>query len=58
VSHFRDSFEFNDLFNIVIVEGCHPGSSYYAAELHMDVAAANELAMEEGLPIRFESTGD
>ncbi len=33
LTYFRDNFEFNDLFNIVIVEGDHPGSSYYAAVL-------------------------
>jgi hypothetical protein len=54
LTYFRDDFEYNDLFNIVIVEGDHPGSSYYAAELLMDVADANALAREEGLPIRFE----
>jgi hypothetical protein len=58
LSYFRDSCAFNDLFNIVIVEGDHPGSSYYAAELQMDVAEANALAIEEGLPIRFEATGE
>lgn len=52
--YFRDSFEFNDRFNIAIVEGDHPGSSYYAAELHMSVDEANQLAVEEGIPIRFE----
>ncbi len=58
LTYFRDSFAFNDLFNVVIVEGDHPGSTYYAAELHMDVAEANALAIDEGLPIRFEMTGD
>jgi hypothetical protein len=58
LTYFRDSFAFNDLFNIVIVEGDHPGSTYYAAELQMDVAEANALAIDEGLPIRFEMTGD
>jgi hypothetical protein len=58
LTYFRDSFAFNDLFNIVIVEGDHPGSTYCAAELHMDVAEANALAIDEGLPIRFEMTGD
>ena len=54
LTYFRDDFEFNDLFNIVIVEGDHPGSSYYAAELHMDVDDANQLAADEGIPVRFE----
>ena len=58
LTFFRDDFEFNDLFNIVIVEGDHPGSSYYAAELHMDVDEANQLALEEGIPVRFEWDSD
>ena len=51
---FRDECESCDLFDIVIVEGDHPGSSYYAAELRMDVAEANELAEQNGIPIRFD----
>lgn len=58
LTFFRDDFEFNDLFNIVIVEGDHPGSSYYAAELHMHVEDANQLAVEEGIPVRFEWDSD
>lgn len=58
LTFFRDDFEFNGLFNIVIVEGDHPGSSYYAAELHMDVDDANQLAAEEGIPVRFEWDSD
>lgn len=38
---------------IEIVEGEHPGSSYYAAELPGAVAEANEHARRLGLPIRF-----
>ena len=58
LTYFRDDFEFNELFNIVIVEGDHPGSSYYAAELHMDVDDANQVALEEGIPVRFEWDSD
>lgn len=58
LTFFRDDFEFNDLFNIVIVEGAHPGSTYYAAELRMDVDDANQLALDEGIPVRFEWSGD
>lgn len=50
---FRDECDSCDIFNIVIVEGDHPGSSYYAAELRMEVADANALAEKHGLPIRF-----
>lgn len=52
--YFRDSFEYCDEFNIVIVEGDCPGSSYFAAELRMPVEDANELAEAMELPIRFQ----
>lgn len=55
---FRGEAELNALFNIEIVEGAHPGSSYYAAELRMPVDEANALAAAEGLPLRFIATGD
>ena len=58
LSYFRDDFPCSDLFNIVIVEGDHPGSTYYAAELRMSVEDANLIAEAEGLPIRFEWSGD
>ncbi len=57
LAFFRGNFEFNDTFNIEIVEGCHPGSTYYAAELRMDVDEANELARELDIPIRFAWQG-
>jgi len=38
---------------VVIVEGEHPGSSYYAAELRTPVPVANATAVRLGLPIRF-----
>jgi hypothetical protein len=40
---------------VKIVEGEHPGSSYYAAELRLDVDAANAAAASLGLPIRFRT---
>jgi hypothetical protein len=55
---FESQFEFNDDFNIVIVDGDHPGSTYFAAELRMDVDEANDLARDMKLPIRFEWSGD
>ncbi len=54
---FRYEGDTADLFNIVIVEGDHPGSSYFAAELRMDVQDANAVAVAEGIPIRFEHDG-
>lgn len=53
LSFFRNVSDTTDLFNIAIVEGDHPGSTYYAAELRMDVAEANALAEAKGIPIRF-----
>lgn len=38
---------------VVIIEGEHPGSTYYAAELRQDIDTANEAAVNLGLPIRF-----
>lgn len=38
---------------VVIIEGEHPGSSYYAAELRQGVEPANEVAQALGLPFRF-----
>jgi hypothetical protein len=40
---------------VKIVEGEHPGSSYYAAELRMDMDTANAAAASLGLPIRFRT---
>ncbi len=54
---FRDEFEDNDLFDIVIVEGDCPGSSYFAAELRMNIEQANALAAECAVPIRFAVQG-
>jgi hypothetical protein len=39
--------------HIDIVEGEHPGSTYYAAELAMDPEEANTIAAHEGIPLRF-----
>lgn len=43
---------------VVIVEGEHPGSSYYAAELRGDMAQANLKAQELGLDFRFRAEGE
>ena len=40
---------------IDIVEGEHPGSTYYAAELAMDPDEANAIALCERIPLRFRS---
>jgi hypothetical protein len=39
-------------------EADHTGSTYYAAELRMDIAAANQLAESQGIPIRFAHDED
>ena len=55
--YFRDEFEYYEAFNIVVIEGECPGSSYFAAELRMDVDEANVLAKDLDIPIRFAWQG-
>jgi len=47
----RDSLK---ALQVVIVEGEHPGSSYYAAELRQSVDEANAQAELLGFPFRFK----
>lgn len=42
-----------DALGVVIIEGEHPGSTYYAAELRQEIGDANSVAQELGLPFRF-----
>jgi len=42
-----------DALGVEIIEGEHPGSSYYAAELRQDVEYTNQLARNIGLEFRF-----
>ena len=42
-----------DALGVVIVEGDHPGSMYFAAELRGEMEDANAVAEREGLPFRF-----
>jgi len=42
-----------DALGVVIVEGEHPGSTYYAAELRNSTEDANDVAGRLGLPFRF-----
>ena len=44
-----------DALGVEIIEGEHPGSSYFAAELRQDVEYANQVAREMGLGYRFRS---
>lgn len=46
-----------DLLGVHIVEGEHPGSTYYAAELHGNIEAANTAAISCGLAVRFVRHG-
>lgn len=52
---FQDEdWELLDKLGIVIVEGDSPGSSYYAAELRIPVAEANQIAKDLGVPYLFK----
>ncbi len=53
--YFRDDADpdMMDALNISVIEGDRPGSTYYAAELGMDVDEANRLAEAKGWPVRF-----
>jgi hypothetical protein len=46
-----------DALGVEIVEGEHPGSTYYAAELRNGIDKANETAGKLGLPFRFRAGG-
>ena len=46
-----------DALGIVIIEGECPGSSYFAAELHIDVEEANHIARVNDWTIRFVREG-
>lgn len=42
---------------VVLIEGEHPGSSYWAAELRENIASANAAAQALQLPIQFRQEG-
>jgi len=42
-----------DALGVQIIDGEHPGSTYYAAELRQDIDYANEVARDSGLECRF-----
>lgn len=54
----REDPELMHALGIVVIEGDCPGSSYYAAELHTEVEAANRIAAEHGWTIRFVYDGE
>lgn len=45
-----------DALGVTIVEGEHPGSTYYAAELTCDLGAANKAAAATGIPVQFKKS--
>ena len=47
-----------DVIGVIMVEGEHPGSTYYAAELEIDLETANKAAIKAGIPVRFIRTDD
>jgi len=52
---FQDQpYELRNALGIVVIEGEHPGSSYYAAELRESLQYVNESAERLGLPFRFK----
>lgn len=52
---FQDQpYELLRKLGVVVVEGEHPGSTYYAAELRQDIEKANAVAQELSLPFRFK----
>jgi hypothetical protein len=54
MSFFQDmDGEMLDALGVVIVEGDHPGSTYFAAELRGEMNVANAVAEREGLPFPF-----
>lgn len=59
LAFFRDmSADELDTLGVEVIEGEHPGSSYYAAELCIDIDEANLAAQAAGIPVRFvESRG-
>jgi hypothetical protein len=47
-----------DVIGVVIVLGEHPGSTYYAAELEVELDVANKAAVEGGISVRFNRVED
>jgi hypothetical protein len=53
-SYFRSmDFEQLAILGVEIVEGEHPGSTYYAAELRCSIDQANKAASSHGIPVSF-----
>ena len=54
--NFFEDMSADDLktIGVVVIEGEHTGSTYYAAEMRIDIEAANKAAAEAGIPVRFK----
>ncbi len=50
-------YETLEALGVVIIEGEHPGSTYFAAELRQPIEDANVAAEELELPFRFRAEG-
>lgn len=55
--YFESEPDACDLLDVCIVEGEHPGSTFYAAVLEGDVDSANDAARKADLAIRFVREG-
>lgn len=56
--HFlREDSGLMEALGIVVIEGDCPGSSYFAAELHLPIDEANAIAQAQGWSIRFVAEG-
>jgi hypothetical protein len=54
LNYIRDlAPEIRDLLGVSVIEGQHPGSDYYAAELNISIEAANRIATEHRIPVPF-----
>ncbi len=47
-----------ETLDVEVIEGEHPGSTYYAAELRGDIDEANRAAEAAGIPVRFVAAKD
>ena len=55
LQHFQSmDHKLLSVLGVVIVEGEHPGSTYYAAELQIGTDEANERARQLNVPLRFK----
>ena len=53
--YFYAESELQELFSIYIIEGDHPGSNYFAAEIEISADEANRIAAKENINIKFET---